>query len=109
MENKITKFGSTPDVEFDNKTKQEIEQQDNMSIIKGTGTVLSGWVDRECDCKFCTEEYEDINEYFCSKKEAEEYANLHGVNEPVYKEDIIFYIKAVAQLSVDFGLFKEVV
>lgn len=57
-----------------------------------------------CDCGFCDMDYEDIYKNFTTKKEATRF--LEG--EDIYNstiEEYGYYIKAVRQNEINFGLF----
>lgn len=106
---KIIRFGHNENVDFSIFEKQAIEHNGNMVIFKGKGITLKGWKDHDCDCHLCDLDYEDVEERFASKEEAEEFIEEEGINDPEIIEDSCFYIKAVEQQPANFGLFKEVI
>jgi hypothetical protein len=106
---KIIRFSNKENVEFNTFEKQAIEKNSNMAIFRGMGVTLKGWKEHNCDCDKCDLDYEDVEERFASKEEAEIYIEDEDIRDPEIEENSCYYIKAVEQLPANFGLFKEVI
>lgn len=94
-----------PFVSFTEKELYVFGDYSNVSIIKGKGFILKGSKEHECDCDRCDCDYEEVEEFFTTKEEAEKYAEDYDVEIDSIEEDV-FFVKALTQKPVNFGLFK---
>lgn len=93
--NTIIKYGNY-DIDFSKKEKQKIIKN-NMAILKGKGVTV----------KWTFMSILRRKKNFPSKKEAEMFININKIKNCSIVEESCFYIKAVKQNRLDFGLFEK--